>query len=428
MTATSPWGTASRAPMRVGLGLLNAFAMLHGIAVLMQGTAVAAGPTTPLVHLLRSPVVAGALVVLAVALLALFAWGRRPLATGSGALVAVALLQHALAGLDSRPDESLYLPGVALLGWCAGLLFGRAALGETTGPRAEAIAEFSAAGAVAGLLALPGLSQLVQPGSHHAAVNALRSVMVGAATFEPGSLGGRLQAAVVDDPALTLTLTRLLVAFQLAAVVYPLQRRTRLVYGTGVLALMGLELAFGLRSVDAAFALVALFTYPWPALARRFGGLPALASAPAAPDPRRVRRALLGAVVVAVTLPAAAFRLSRDPKAETGAPPAFATSGPESIHRGDVSFGWTFAATRPEGAGFCFTLERPDARVVFYVVEPGQVAATFPCAPGDAGTPTMAGQLVLGTYAARYEASPGDQAAVDAARAALADRFTGQVR
>lgn len=432
MTSRSPFGDHSRALLRVGLAGVNLFAV-GLVAQLIHrhpwNESLTNPLVVPMVRHFQQPVLLGAWTAVGALLLVLFAAGVRPLLTGLLAFAAEFVLQFQFNQLDGDAMEMFYLPGSALLAWCLGLALAKRLWGASAGPRAEVLAEAAAAGVMGATYALAGASKLAKSGLGWADATTLRAYLLSLGRFDPDSWRGAFFDLVVGRPALTFVLVAAVLLFQLTAFAYAYSRLTRAVWGTFFVGFHLGVLLLGHIHYDTNLALLVLFSYPWPAVARLLGRrAPAPLAAPVDAAAREwpvLRRAIRGAAVVAL----AAWLLPLDWTPEAGvAPGENLRLGPDSVHVGDYSMGWRFVDARPVGEGHCFGLLHDDGtRVDFYVARTVGLAA-FPCAiAGDAGVPAAAGSaglVAVGDLQARFSGANADATKAEQARRQLELRLT----
>ncbi len=269
---SSYWDGRSRSFLRVGLAVIVASNVLGAAANVWQdqrGTW--SHPMAPdwLLNLGGSPLVG---LLLIVALLAIGQFARKPgqLAAGALALAAMALLVEADGALNEGPKRHFFAPGLALLGWLAGLAFARLLAWRSGHARAdltawqEIHAEMGAVAALAGNYVDAAASKLLHVGPGWANDTTLRSVILSHHPLGDGSLAGQYAHFVAGSAAASQVLAVATLVVQGGACLMLIGPRWRLLAGLAVFAFhCNVELLADIGYGPARMTLL-LFCLPWP--------------------------------------------------------------------------------------------------------------------------------------------------------------------
>lgn len=197
-------------------------------------------------------VVAGLVATLA------FARRRTPIISGALALLALALLSHTHAALNGAPWRHLYYSGIGLLGWLAGLAFARA----RDLPDAQRYAGVVATALLGAAYFSAGLSKLLFGGIEWLAGETLRHAVVAQDGLIGAGLLHDLRLAVVNTPAIAAALATATVGFELGGLIFLVGPRTRALVGAG-LVLMHLSI-FVLTGIAYVESIAVLLIFAWP--------------------------------------------------------------------------------------------------------------------------------------------------------------------
>ena len=194
---------------------------------------------------------------------------RRSLSAGVVGLLALSVLGGQADFLEGGPRRAFYASGVALLGWCVGLAWGRRAGDPDEQETAElgAVAALAATYFGAGMskLAVGGLDWALEARTLRAMVLTIRAVAEPAQT----TFWDRAARAVVESPGLARALAGATLVVQLGSPLWLCGRWMRLVWGlmligfhVSVLELTGIayreQIALvGVLSLSSLIALVA---------------------------------------------------------------------------------------------------------------------------------------------------------------------------
>jgi len=165
--------------------------------------------------------------------LAILVWQRRASA-GLVALLALSALGWRADFLDGGPRREFYASGVALLGWCMGLGWGK----STRDPDELEVAELGAAAALAATYFSAGMSKLVVGGLEWAGeARTLRAMILTVRAVADGPLTGwdRIGQMVIENPALARLLAIATLVVQLGAPLWLCGRWLRLSWGVMLL-------------------------------------------------------------------------------------------------------------------------------------------------------------------------------------------------
>jgi hypothetical protein len=302
---TSSWDGHSRAPLRVGLALratLTLVALARAVAALRPGAL--SHPDAPawLLGLGDNSLALGLVAAVGVAAALAFALDRAPLVGGALLLAALALLAEPQAAIGDGPRRAGFAAGAMLLGWLVGLAWGRA-LGAR---RREELAEAGAVATLAATYVWAAASKLLSEGLGWMRPATLTGTLLSLHRVDDASLASRALDALVRHPALASGLLVATLLAQLGAVALTLGPRWRAASAT---LLIGFHLAVRVfTGIDYGdnLTLLALFGYPWAKLSSRW--VPA-APLPPADSPLVARRVLVAALVLGATVLALAWLL-----------------------------------------------------------------------------------------------------------------------
>jgi hypothetical protein len=282
----SPWDGESRAPLRVGLALIAAYALataafdVHDVAA-----GALAHPAAPRVLLALGRSSVGVGLVLAVGLYALFRFARRRAALREGlvALVALAILSEAIAALSRGPRREYFSLGAAFAGWLGGLAYARI-LDDDGVDRDEQLAEAGCVAGLAGTYVNAAISKLAANGLDWADMITLRAVVVTHHRVDDTSIFGAYARLVAEHPSASQVLLAFTLIVQGGAFLWLLSPALRAIWGTLLFGFHMNVLFLAHIGYPEARMLVLLLSFPWPRIVRRaralFGKAPAAAPAP----------------------------------------------------------------------------------------------------------------------------------------------------
>jgi hypothetical protein len=298
------WDDRSRAPLRVALGivLLQDLVLLAGTLWLARPSELS-HPRAPawLIGIAGRPLPIVALSLIALVAVVQLMRGRRTLACGALALVAMALMAESHAAVVGGPARNTFASGAVLLGWLGGLVWGRA-LGD--GDR-EDLAESGALALLAATYVGAALSKLMALGVAWIDDHTLRALLLTQNRVSDHGLLARYAMLVVEHPRLSQALAGATVVIQLGAVALVLSARLRLVSAALLLAFhVNVALLTGIYYSGNMLLLVA-FGCPWARwLGLRRGDAPEHLR-----KPDVEHRVLIAGVAVVVVLIALAWLL-----------------------------------------------------------------------------------------------------------------------
>lgn len=300
---TSFWDGRARAPLRAGLAAAAALDLLELAAQLrVTHPSAASHPLAPALLLAlgghRAAIVLGAGVGLGALLC--FAAGRAQLGAGALALGVLAFFAESQAALLGGPRRSVFAVGAMLLGWLAGLAWGR---GLGGGAAREDLAEAGAVATLAATYLAAATSKLMAQGLRWADASTLRALLLSQHRVSERGWSARLVAGLVEHPGLCRALALATLAIQLGAFLYLVSPGWRVVLGS-LLLLFHLTVSELTGITYAAnLALLTVFSFPWPQLLPP-GWMPVLPDTPPRGrdprDPIVERRVLLAALSILV--------------------------------------------------------------------------------------------------------------------------------
>lgn len=379
--SVSPWGASPRRGLRVGLALVLAFDATIAANALSHAEvgedSIRAVPW--LLALGGRPLVVWALAAVAYLAAFMFARARRPIASGLVALAVLGALVGALTALQAMVPRNFYVTGTAVTGWLVGELveWARRRRGEPVASPG-ALPEAGAAGALAAMYLSAAVSKLTLTGAEWLSPVTLESLVLTQHSLSDQSLLASYMRLVATTPSLATALAGAALVMQLFAPVWLIGPRLRAAWGTLFLAFhLNVFLLTGIPYLEP-FALVLLFSYPWPKLAARLrrqapGGeveapergpalalvaiplalaLLGLAARTAVPEPLRF---------VSGSLNAPAARSSRPAEAP------LARFGPLAVGE-PLADGWRLDALELRGEEMRFWIARQDQRLYIAVV------------------------------------------------------------
>jgi hypothetical protein len=289
----SPWAGASRAPLRIVIGLSMALdtvlaavflGSLHPSALShprAPGWLLALGANRPALVLIATIGVAASL---------LFARRARAWVAGLVALASVGILVEAQGALLQGPMRFLFFSGTCLVGWLFGLAVARD----------EAVGEQGAVAALAAAYLGAFLSKLAHGGVGWVNHGGLRADIAGQHVWGHSRVLDALAMLVLDHAWLAYALAAFALVAQGSAVLMPFSRRGRMLSGALLLAFhAGVWLLMPIV-FPQAMVLVAAFAFPWPRWLGRGGSE---TFRPASPRTAVVAVAAVAAVVAVAWLP-----------------------------------------------------------------------------------------------------------------------------
>ncbi len=266
------WDGRSRTGLRAGLAVIVVSNLVGAASDVWQDQRGPwSHPLAPdwLLNLGGSPLVA---VLLVAGTAAMVQFARKPgqLAAGALALAAMALLVEADGALNEGPKRHFFAPGLALLGWLAGLAFARLLARHSGRTRAELVAwqeihaEMGAVAALAGNYVDAVASKLWHVGPGWANDTTLRAVILAHHPLGDGSLAGQYAHAVAGSAVASQVLSIATLFVQGGACLMLLGPRWRLAAGLAVFAFhCNVDLLAGI-GYGPARTLLLLFCLPWP--------------------------------------------------------------------------------------------------------------------------------------------------------------------
>ena len=262
------WDGRARTALRGGLAVIVVSNLL-GVAMDVWNDRAGpwSHPQAPacLLQLGGSPLV---VVFVLLGLIAVVQFARKPgaLLAGASALAVMALLVEADGAINEGPKRHFFAPGLALLGWLAGLVWTRALAGrgQASAERQETYAEMGAVAALAGNYVDAVCSKLVHVGPDWANDTTLRSVVLAHHALGDGSLAGRYAHFVAGNAVASQVLSIATLLVQGSACLMLLGPRFRLLAGLALVAFhCNVELLADIGYGPARSALL-LFCLPWP--------------------------------------------------------------------------------------------------------------------------------------------------------------------
>lgn len=302
--SASSYDGRSRRPLRVGVAVVAGLQLMTELASLLSMADRA--PFSFRHRFLSTALPATTPSVLAVALVALagltvFARGRRVVAGGLLALVAMALISQWNMELFGSPSRNFFFPGGVLFGWVAGALYARAAAdGAGSDLCAEdAHGEAGAVGVFAALYMGSAATKLLHSGLAWAHPDTLRYLILSQRGLAPWGWVSAYRDALVEHPALAQVFAVATLVIEGGAFMMLVSRRWRVVWGLLIVALHTNIIVLCVMPYFEAMALAMLFAFPF---SRRESPAD---DAPAAPlrVPRAVLVALAALLALAYTLP-----------------------------------------------------------------------------------------------------------------------------